>query len=92
MSNQSTQPDSNKSDDQLVVLALIFSIVLSPVGVVMGHIAINRINKGLIREAKRGQAVLSLFIGYIGTAIYAYGAYLLFILIQFFITMYSRMN
>lgn len=89
MSNQTQTP---KSDDQFVILALIFALVMSPVGVVLSHMALNRIKKGLISVSKQGMAIAALVIGYIGTVIWIYGMYLLFLMIYFFIYMYQQMN
>jgi hypothetical protein len=59
------EPGGNKA---LPVLALVFGIILAPLGILFGHLALSQINRKKLSESNRGLAVTGLGFGYLFTA------------------------
>ncbi|MGK0714660.1 DUF4190 domain-containing protein [Leucobacter sp. W1153] len=60
------QQPANPPTNTMAIIALIASIIVSLVGVILGHIALSQIKK--TGEGGRGLAIAALIIGYIGVA------------------------
>ncbi len=63
--------------NSMAIAALVSSLVLSPLGIVFGHISLSQIKR--TNEDGRGLAIAGLVIGYVGTAIAA--TYLIIVLV-----------
>ncbi|MCS4277581.1 hypothetical protein M2390_002790 [Mycetocola sp. BIGb0189] len=65
----------------MAILALIFGILLPPVGIVLGHIALSKIKTS--GEGGRGMARAGLIVGYVSTLLAIIGVVLFFVLMRF---------
>lgn len=56
-------------DSLLPIWALVLSIVLPPVGAIMGHVALSQMKSGEINSMNRTFALVAVVLGWVGTAI-----------------------
>lgn len=68
------QQPASRPTNTMAIIALIASIIVSLVGVILGHIALNQIKK--TGEGGRGLAIAALIIGYIGVAAWVIGIFI----------------
>ena len=69
MSDQTSTPaPQSAKTNTMAILALVFAFVFSPVGAILGHIALGQIKKS--GEDGRGLALAGVIIGWIGTAVF----------------------
>ena len=68
------QQPVSRPTNTMAIIALIASIVVSLVGVILGHIALSQIKKS--GESGRGLAIAALIIGYIGIAAWVIGIFI----------------
>lgn len=64
----------------MAILALIFGILIPPVGIVLGHIALSKIKTS--GEGGRGLARAGLIVGYVSTFLAVIGLVLFFVLMK----------
>lgn len=56
-------------DSMLPIWALVLSIVLPPIGAIMGHVALSQMRKGEISSINRNFASAATFVGWICTVL-----------------------
>jgi hypothetical protein len=67
MSNYSNQ--NNATESSLPIWALVLSFLSSPVGAILGHVAMSQMKSGQISSANRGMALAAVILGWTFTAL-----------------------
>ena len=67
MSNNSNQ--NNATESSLPIWALVLSFLASPVGAILGHVAMSQMKNGQISSSNRGMALASVILGWTFTAL-----------------------